>query len=40
LKLKEAFYILRNSYLDKIEKDKFLSKLKEKFIPELFVSPI
>jgi hypothetical protein len=40
MKLKEAFYILNNSYLNIIEKDKLLSKLKEKTIPEIYVSPV
>jgi hypothetical protein len=40
MKLKEAFYLLSNYSLDKLEKDKLLSKLKEKTIPKVYESPV
>ncbi len=40
IKVKEAFSILTNSNLDKLEKDKLIWALKEKTIPEVYNSPV
>ena len=39
IKLKKAFNILNDTYLNKVEKDKLLFALKEETLPEGYTSP-